>query len=140
MQFLTFLTFFPPNFSFCALLQAAAYINNDPTNMTDTVLDVSVMHMEAILCTLLCVIPISNLICMHMKLLLRGEWQYKEIVFYSWVHGKQETGCLVHGSLFSLVNPFLCYRPYKVATKGHIKLRISCHFQANEFLLVVTKC
>lgn len=51
MQFLTFLTFFPPNFSFCALLQAAAYINNDPTNMTDTVLDVSVMHMEAILCT-----------------------------------------------------------------------------------------
>lgn len=72
MQFLTFLTFFPPNFSFRALLQA--YINNDPTNMTDTVLDVSVMHMEAILCTLLCVISISNLICMHMKLMLRGEW------------------------------------------------------------------
>lgn len=69
-----FLTFFSPNFSFRALLQAAAYINNDPTNMTDTVLDVSVMHMEVILCTLLCVIPISNLICMHMKLLLRGEW------------------------------------------------------------------
>lgn len=134
MQFLTFLTFFPPNFSFCALLQAAAYINNDPTNMTDSVecqchaYGSNFMH------------SISNLICMHMKLLLRGEWQYKEIIFYSWVHGKQETGCLVHGSLFSLVNPFLCYRPYKVATKGHIKLRISCHFQANEFLLVVTKC
>lgn len=43
-------------------------------------------------------------------------------------------------SLFSLVNPCLCYRPHKVATKVHITPRISCHFHANEFPSYVTEC